>query len=76
MSILTVLSEIRTVGTSDPLQFVCRQNRSTDEAVSTAIHTALTHLKGKDTYVKMQLKWVLYSTKKGSSIVMMPSLLQ
>ncbi|KAI4883718.1 hypothetical protein NFI96_007205 [Prochilodus magdalenae] len=38
--------------TLDPLQFVCHQNRSTDDAVNTAIHTALTHLEGKDTYVR------------------------
>ncbi|KAI4897459.1 hypothetical protein NFI96_029061 [Prochilodus magdalenae] len=37
----------------DPLQFAYRQNRSTDDAVNTAIHTALTHLEGKDTYVRM-----------------------
>ncbi|KAI4892337.1 hypothetical protein NFI96_009655 [Prochilodus magdalenae] len=39
--------------TLDPLQFEYRQNRSTDDAVNTAIHTALTHLEGKDTYVRM-----------------------
>ncbi|KAI4900481.1 hypothetical protein NFI96_003966 [Prochilodus magdalenae] len=39
--------------TLDPLQFAYRQNRSTDDAVNTAIHTALTHLEGKDTYVRM-----------------------
>lgn len=39
--------------TVDPLQFAYRRNRSTDDAVNTAIHTALTHLEGKDTYVRM-----------------------
>ncbi|KAI4894165.1 hypothetical protein NFI96_027840 [Prochilodus magdalenae] len=39
--------------TLDPLQFAYRHNRSTDYAVNTAIHTALTHLEGKDTYVRM-----------------------
>ncbi|KAI4886148.1 hypothetical protein NFI96_000587 [Prochilodus magdalenae] len=39
--------------TLDPLQFAYRQNRSNDDAVNTAIHTALTHLEGKDTYVRM-----------------------
>lgn len=35
--------------TVDPLQFAYRQNQSTDDAVNTAIHTALMHLEGKDT---------------------------
>ena len=39
--------------TLDPLQFAYRRNRSTDDAVNTAIHTALTHLENKDTYVRM-----------------------
>lgn len=37
----------------DPLQFAYRQNRSTDDTVNTAIQTDLTHLEGKDTYVRM-----------------------
>lgn len=37
--------------TLDPLQFAYRRNRSIDDAVNTAIHTALTHLENKDTYV-------------------------
>ena len=37
--------------TLDPLQFAYRRNRSTDDAVNTAIHTALKHLVNKDTYV-------------------------
>ncbi|KAI4881784.1 hypothetical protein NFI96_011481, partial [Prochilodus magdalenae] len=39
--------------TLDPLQFAYRQNHSTDDAVNIAIHTALTHLEGRDTYVRM-----------------------
>ncbi|MCI4378698.1 hypothetical protein PGIGA_G00218730 [Pangasianodon gigas] len=39
--------------TLDPFQFAYRQNRSTDDAVNDAIQTALTHLEGKDTYVRM-----------------------
>lgn len=39
--------------TVDPLQFAYRQNRSTNDAVNNAIHAALTHLEGKDTYVRM-----------------------
>ncbi|KAK3562739.1 hypothetical protein QTP86_006521 [Hemibagrus guttatus] len=39
--------------TLDPFQFAYRQNRSTEDAVNVAIHTSLTHLEGKDTYVRM-----------------------
>ena len=39
--------------THAPLQFAYRRNRSTDDAVKTAIHTALTHLENKDMYVQM-----------------------
>ncbi|GAA6107798.1 uncharacterized protein LOC121182596, partial [Tachysurus ichikawai] len=37
----------------DPLQFAYRPNRSTDYAIATALHLALTHLDNKDTYVRM-----------------------
>ncbi|KAL0148289.1 hypothetical protein M9458_056435, partial [Cirrhinus mrigala] len=37
----------------DPFQFVYRPNRSTDDAISTALHSALTHLDKKDSYVRM-----------------------
>ncbi|GAA6075769.1 piezo-type mechanosensitive ion channel component 1-like, partial [Tachysurus ichikawai] len=37
----------------DPLQFAYRPNRSTDDAIATALHLALTHLDNKDTYVRM-----------------------
>ncbi|KAI4878319.1 hypothetical protein NFI96_009004 [Prochilodus magdalenae] len=37
----------------DPLQFVYRPNRSTDDAITTTLHLALTHLDNKDTYVRM-----------------------
>uniref|UniRef100_A0A3B1K914 Reverse transcriptase domain-containing protein n=1 Tax=Astyanax mexicanus TaxID=7994 RepID=A0A3B1K914_ASTMX len=37
----------------DPLQFAYRPNRSTDDAISTALHLALTHLDNKDCYVRM-----------------------
>ncbi|KAK1802693.1 hypothetical protein P4O66_021191 [Electrophorus voltai] len=37
----------------DPLQFVYRSNCSTDDAVSTTLHLALTHLDKKGTYVRM-----------------------
>ncbi|KAK3550602.1 hypothetical protein QTP70_000679 [Hemibagrus guttatus] len=37
----------------DPLQFVYCPNRSTDDAITTALHLSLTHLDNKDTYVRM-----------------------
>ncbi|KAK2877087.1 hypothetical protein Q8A73_023740 [Channa argus] len=37
----------------DPMQFAYRPNRSTDDAISTTLHLALTHLDSKDSYVRM-----------------------
>ena len=37
----------------DPLQFAYRLNRSTDDAISIALHTALSHLDKRNTYVRM-----------------------
>ncbi|KAK3518527.1 hypothetical protein QTP70_001496 [Hemibagrus guttatus] len=37
----------------NPLQFVYRPNRSTDDAITTTLHLSLTHLDNKDTYVRM-----------------------
>jgi hypothetical protein len=39
--------------TLDPLQFEYRHNRSTDNAISIALHTALSHLDKRNTYVRM-----------------------
>ncbi|KAM9414192.1 uncharacterized protein ACWYII_025639 isoform 1-T1 [Salvelinus alpinus] len=39
--------------TLDPLQFAYRPNRSTDDAIATTLHTALTHLDKRNTYVRM-----------------------
>uniref|UniRef100_A0A8C7MLP8 Alkylated DNA repair protein AlkB homologue 8 N-terminal domain-containing protein n=1 Tax=Oncorhynchus kisutch TaxID=8019 RepID=A0A8C7MLP8_ONCKI len=39
--------------TLDPLQFAYRPNRSTDDAISTTLHTALTHLDKRNTDVRM-----------------------
>lgn len=36
--------------TLEPMQFAYRPNRSTDDAITTAAHLALTHLDTKDTY--------------------------
>ncbi|XDV44731.1 hypothetical protein PO909_012971, partial [Leuciscus waleckii] len=38
---------------TDPLQFAYRSNRAVDDAVSLVLHTALQHLEGRDTYVRM-----------------------
>ncbi len=37
----------------DPLQFAYRSNRSTDNASAFTLHTALSHLENKNTYVRM-----------------------
>ncbi len=37
----------------DPLQFAYRSNRSTDDAIALTLHTALSHLENKNTYVRM-----------------------
>ncbi|KAL7831607.1 hypothetical protein AOLI_G00291550 [Acnodon oligacanthus] len=39
--------------TMDPHQFAYRSNRSTDDAIALTMHTALTHLDRKNTYVPM-----------------------
>ncbi len=50
-----VMQKIKTslLNTLDPLQFAYRPNRSTDDAISTTLHLALTHLENKDSYVRM-----------------------
>ncbi|KAL0161541.1 hypothetical protein M9458_045266 [Cirrhinus mrigala] len=37
----------------DPLQFAYCHNRSTDDTINLTLHTALTHLEKRDTYVRM-----------------------
>ena len=37
----------------DPLQFAYRPNRSTDDAIAITLHTALSHLDKRNTYVRM-----------------------
>ena len=39
--------------TLDPLQFAYRPNWSTDEAIAITLHTALSHLDKRNTYVRM-----------------------
>ena len=39
--------------TLDPLQFAYHPNRSTDNVISIALHTVLSHLDKRNTYVRM-----------------------
>ena len=39
--------------TLDPLQFAYRPKRITDDAISIALHTALSHLNKRNAYVRM-----------------------
>ena len=39
--------------TFDPFQFAYKANRSTDDAISTALHTALSHMEHPGTSVRM-----------------------
>ena len=39
--------------TLDPLQFAYHPNSSTDDTIATTLHTALTHLDKRNTYVRM-----------------------
>jgi hypothetical protein len=50
-----VMAHINTIilETLDPFQFVYRTNRSTDDAISIALHTTLSHLDKWNTYVRM-----------------------
>ncbi|CDQ59852.1 unnamed protein product [Oncorhynchus mykiss] len=50
-----VMAHINTLipETLDQLQFPYRPNRSTDDAISIAFHTALSHLDKRNTYVRM-----------------------
>ena len=50
-----VMAHINTIipETLDPLQFAYRTNRSTDDAISIALHIALSHLDKRNTDVRM-----------------------
>jgi hypothetical protein len=52
---MLVMAHINTTipETLDQHQFAYRRNRSTDDAISIALHTALSHLDKKNTYVRM-----------------------
>ncbi|KAK1787367.1 hypothetical protein P4O66_002723 [Electrophorus voltai] len=43
----------RLPATLDPLQFVYRPNRSTDDAIPAVLHRSLTHLENKNGYVRI-----------------------
>jgi hypothetical protein len=45
--------------TLDPFQITYHPNRSTDKAISIALYTALSHLKKRNTYVRML--FIIYS---------------
>ncbi len=47
-----VMNKIKT-SLPNTLQFAYRPNRSTDDAISSTLHLALTHLENKDSYVRM-----------------------
>ena len=50
-----VMAHINTIipDTLDPLQCAYFPNRSTDDTISIALHTALSHLDKRNTYVRM-----------------------
>ena len=50
-----VIAHINTIilETLNALQFTYRPNRSTDDAISIALHTALSHLDKRNTYVRI-----------------------
>ena len=50
-----VMAHINTIilETLDPHQFPYHPNRSTDDAISISLHTALSHLDKRNTYVRM-----------------------
>jgi hypothetical protein len=68
-----VMAHINTIipETRDPLQFAYRPNRSTD-AISTAVHTALSHLDKRNTYVRML--FIGYSSASNTIVLQSASL--
>ena len=52
---MLVMAHINSIlpDTLDPLQFAYHPNRSTDDAISIALHIALSHLDKRNTYVIM-----------------------
>ena len=52
---MLVMAHINTIilDTLDPIQFTYHPNNSTDNAISIALHTALSHLDKSNTYVRM-----------------------
>jgi gmma-aminobutyric acid receptor subunit gamma/cGMP-dependent protein kinase 2 len=52
--------------TLDPLQFAYRTNRSIDDAITITLHTALSHLDKRNTYVRML--FIDYSSAKNTTV--------
>jgi hypothetical protein len=48
-----VKDHITLPATLDPLQFAYRPNRSTNDAITITLHTALSHLDKKNTFVRI-----------------------
>ncbi|KAI3374832.1 hypothetical protein L3Q82_021368, partial [Scortum barcoo] len=46
----------------DPLQFACRPNRSTEDAIALTLHTAPSHLDQRDTYAYVRMLFIDYSS--------------
>jgi hypothetical protein len=46
-----VTAHIKTI-ILDPFQFAYRPNRSTDDAISIALHTAVSHMDKRNTYMR------------------------
>ena len=51
----SIMAHINTIitDTLDPIQFAYSPNRSTEDAIFIALHTALSHLDKRNTYVRM-----------------------
>ena len=52
----------------DPLQFAYRPNRSTDDAISIALHTALFHLEIKEHLRENAIHWLQLSVQHHSAL--------
>jgi hypothetical protein len=63
-----VMAHINTIipETLEPLQFAYHPNSSTDDAISIALHTALSHLDKMNTYVRILL--IDYSSAFNTSL--------
>jgi hypothetical protein len=69
-----IMAHINTINpeTRDQLQFAYRPNRSTDDAISIALHTALSHPDKRNTYVRML--FIDYSSASNTIVLQRASL--